>query len=66
MINSVNKANLKKLRRRKRMGKSEVYFSDFRANNGVPIPKKLQALVKRAGIDQIDLKDKYVAIKIHF
>lgn len=48
------------------MGKSDVYFSDFRAKNGMPIPKKLQALVRSAGIDKIDFKDRYVAIKIHF
>jgi len=45
---------------------SIVYFTDLRANPTENLLKKLERLVKRAGIDTIDFKDKYVAIKIHF
>lgn len=45
---------------------SKVYFTDFRAKPGVNIPQKLKTLIKKAGIENIDFKNKYVAIKIHF
>ena len=45
---------------------SKVYFTDFRAKPGVNIPQKLKLLIKKAGIENIDFKNKYVAIKIHF
>ena len=45
---------------------SKVYFTDFRAKPGLSIPQKLQKLIKKAGIEQIDFKNKFVAIKIHF
>ncbi len=48
------------------MEKSKVYFTDFRAINGLNIPQKLERLVKEAGIENIDFKNKFVAIKIHF
>lgn len=48
------------------MEKSKVYFTDFRAHNGVTVLNKLEKLVKEAGIKKIDFKDKFVAIKIHF
>ena len=48
------------------MEKSKVYFTDFRAKPGNNLLQKLEKLVKRAGIDNIDFKNKYVAIKIHF
>ena len=48
------------------MEKSKVYFTDFRAKPGNNLLQKLEKLVKRTGIDNIDFKNKYVAIKIHF
>ena len=43
-----------------------VYFTDLRTSPGNSLPQKLQKLVRRAGIGQIDFKDKFTAIKIHF
>ena len=48
------------------MEKSKVYFTDFRAKPGNNLLQKLERLIKRAGIENIDFKNKYVAIKIHF
>ncbi len=48
------------------MEKAKVYFTDFRAKNGMTLPQKLRKLVKAAGIDTMDYKDRYTAIKIHF
>ena len=46
--------------------KSKVYFTDFRARPGLNLLQKLKNLVKKAGIENIDFENKYVAIKIHF
>lgn len=49
------------------MEKSKVYFTDFRTGyNGTPLPLKLKKLIKKAGIESIDMNNKFVAIKIHF
>ena len=48
------------------MEKSKVYFTDLRALPGTNLPGKLQKLMKRAGIGEIDFEKKMVAIKIHF
>ncbi len=48
------------------MEKSKVYYTDFRATNGITMPQKLKKLMYKAGIDKLDLQGKYVAIKIHF
>ena len=45
---------------------SKVYFSDLRTKPGKGLLEKLEILVKKAGIETIDFKDKFVAIKIHF
>ncbi len=45
---------------------SKVYFSDLRCKMGESQLNKLSRLIKRAGIDTIDFKDKFVAIKVHF
>ena len=45
---------------------SKVYFTDMRAKPGRNLLDKLEMLIKKAGIDQIDFKDKFTAIKIHF
>ena len=48
------------------MEKSKVYFTDMRAVPGTNLLLKLQKLIRRAGIGDIDMKERYVAIKIHF
>ncbi len=48
------------------MEKAKVYFTDFRATPNQNLLQKLKKLIKAAGIEQIDMKDKYTAIKIHF
>ena len=48
------------------MEKSKVYFTDFRTANGIGLPQKLKKLCKMAGIQTMDMDNKFVAIKIHF
>lgn len=49
------------------MGKSKVYFSDFRTKAfGDSLPTKLKKLIKKAGIDQLDMQGRFAAIKLHF
>ena len=48
------------------MEKSKVYFTNFRARPGYNLLQKLEKLIKKAGIGNIDFENKYVAIKIHF
>ena len=48
------------------MEKAKVYYSDFRTKQGEGLPTKLKRLIKKAGIDQIDMEGKFVAIKMHF
>lgn len=49
------------------MAKSKVYFTDFRTQAyGDGLPIKLKKLIKAAGIGDIDMDGKFVAIKMHF
>ena len=48
------------------MEKSKVYFTDFRTRLGEGLPCKLKRLMKAAGIQNIDMDHKFVAIKLHF
>jgi uncharacterized Fe-S center protein len=48
------------------MEKSQIYWTDMRSKIGDSLLKKLERLIVKAGIDKIDFKNKYVAIKIHF
>lgn len=48
------------------MEKSKVYWCDLRVGYPDNLLTKLQRLCKKAGIENIDFKDKYVAIKMHF
>ncbi len=48
------------------MERSKVYFSNLRATQNMNLLQKLERLIKKAGIEQIDFKEKYVAIKVHF
>jgi len=45
---------------------SKVYFTDLRTKPGRNLLDKLELLIKKAGIEQIDFKDKFTALKIHF
>ena len=45
---------------------SNVYFSDFSTRGGLSQLEKLEKLITKAGIDTIDFKEKYVAVKVHF
>ncbi len=46
--------------------KAKVYFTDFRCEMDESPVKKLQRLLKKAGMDKIDMEGKFVAIKMHF
>lgn len=49
------------------MEKSKVYYTDLRTLAlGKGLPTKLKELIKAAGIEQIDMNGKFVAIKMHF
>ena len=49
------------------MEKAKVYFTDFRTKaNGDGLPTKLKKLIKKAGLADLDLDGKFVAIKMHF
>ncbi|HEX3027125.1 MAG TPA: DUF362 domain-containing protein [Clostridia bacterium] len=49
------------------MEKAKVYFTDFRTiAYGDGLPTKLKKLIKKAGIGQIDMDGKFVAVKMHF
>ncbi len=48
------------------MTPSKVYFTNLRVHNGETLQEKLERLLKKAGIADIDFTDKYAAIKIHF
>lgn len=49
------------------MAKSKVYFTDLRTREyGDGLPKKLQNLIRAAGIGTMDMDGKFVAVKMHF
>ena len=48
------------------MEQAKVYFSDLRAPIGTNLLIKLEKLIRAAGIGEIDMGKKLVAIKIHF
>ncbi len=48
------------------MEKSKVYFTDFRVRGNDNLVKKLKKLMNLAGISNIDMDNKFVAIKMHF
>ena len=45
---------------------SKVYFADLRADGHENLQQKLTRLMKTAGMGDIDFRDKFVAIKLHF
>jgi uncharacterized Fe-S center protein len=44
----------------------KIYFTDMRCRIGDSLLEKLGRVIDKAGMDKIDFKNKYVAIKIHF
>lgn len=48
------------------MSASQVFFTDMRCPVGTSLLQKLDKLIRKAGIDQIDMESKFVAIKLHF
>lgn len=48
------------------MNTSKVYFTNLRTNPNSNLLDKMERLIKRAGIANIDFKNQFVAIKIHF
>ena len=49
------------------MSASKVYFTDMHTTSSINLPQKLERLIRKAGmLDEIDFKNKYAAIKIHF
>ena len=48
------------------MGKAKVYFTDLHTSTKLPLVEKMKAVAKAAGIEKIDFKDKFTAIKMHF
>ena len=52
--------------RRDPMNPAKVYYTDLRTRDGDNLPKKLQRLIRAAGIADIDMEKKFVAIKLHF
>ena len=48
------------------MERSKVYFTDMRTTIGDGLPSKLKRLIKAAGIGNIDMDGKFVAVKMHF
>ena len=48
------------------MEKAKVYFTDFRVKVGTSLLDKLKKLCIKAGIKNINMEGKFVAIKMHF
>jgi uncharacterized Fe-S center protein len=48
------------------VAKSKVYFTDFRSKNWESMMDKLKRLLLKAGLKDIDMDGKFVAIKMHF
>lgn len=48
------------------MAASKVYFTDFRSHGRTSQLEKLEKLILAAGLDEMDLDGKFVAIKLHF
>lgn len=48
------------------MSQSKVYFTDLRAKPGMNLLDKLEKMVRRAGMTDMDFHKKFTAIKIHF
>ena len=54
------------IQQRNVMEKAKVYFTDLHTSTKMPLVQKMVAVAKAAGIEKIDFKDKFTAIKMHF
>lgn len=45
---------------------SKVYFTDMHCKMGDTLLKKMERMILKAGIGNIDFTDKFVAVKVHF
>jgi uncharacterized Fe-S center protein len=45
---------------------SKVYFTNLRVRGGQSLLDKLETLIRKSGIEQIDFAGKFTAVKIHF
>ena len=51
---------------REEQKKAKVYFTNFRSTAyGESIPEKMVRLIRKAGIETLDFRDKFTAIKMH-
>ena len=48
------------------MDKSKVFFTNLHTTPSSNLLDKMERLIKRAGIESIDFKDQFVAIKIPY
>ncbi len=48
------------------MQQAKVYFTDMRTRDGNSLLDKLLRLIRAAGFDELPLKERFVAIKLHF
>ena len=48
------------------MEKSKVYYTDMHATGEANLLQKLEKLMKKAGFENIDFAEKFVAVKLHF
>jgi uncharacterized Fe-S center protein len=48
------------------MEKSNVYFTNLRANSRKNLLDKMEDLIKKIGIEKIDFKNQFTAVKLHF
>ena len=48
------------------MENSKVYWADFRTSLSENLTQKMIRLIKKAGVENIDFSEKFVAIKLHF
>ena len=48
------------------MEKAKVYFTDLRTVGEESLLHKMERMMKKAGFEDIDFQDKFVAVKIHF
>ncbi|KAA6332313.1 hypothetical protein EZS27_019170 [termite gut metagenome] len=48
------------------MEKSKVYFTNLRTNPQKNLLDKMEGLIRKAGIEKIDFKNQFTAIKLHF
>lgn len=47
-------------------GRSIVHFTDFRCSDAENLPQKFKRLLTAAGMGELDMRDKFLAIKMHF